>query len=80
MSSTARDDLVQRRFIQPGNRNPDLQQTFDLLEKLARDSYWGTIDVEFRAGRVVVIRKEETIKINFNSIPDTGSNNEQQRK
>lgn len=75
---SVRDVAISSNLLKPAGRNPDLQQTIDLLEKLARNGYWGTVNVEFRGGRVVVLRKEETIKLNFNSIPNTGSNNDEQ--
>ncbi len=35
-----------------------------LLQQIAKDRFWGSVQIDFRDGAAVLIRKTETIKIN----------------
>lgn len=34
----------------------------ELIERLAKERFWGKLTVEMQDGRVILLRKEETIK------------------
>lgn len=36
--------------------------TYDLLERLTLTSYYGNVELKFESGKVVIIKKTETIK------------------
>ncbi len=39
-----------------------MEETFALIRRLATERFYGSITLKFEAGRVVVLKKEETIK------------------
>jgi len=39
-----------------------MNEAIQLIQKLARDGFYGSLTVKFEAGRVVVLKKEETFK------------------
>lgn len=41
----------------------DPDGVIDLLAKAQADSFWGTFSFGFQAGRLTMIRKEETFKV-----------------
>ena len=46
----------------PPQPSEDLQATIRLLARLARESFYGKVEVSFLQGRIVHIRKEENLK------------------
>ena len=41
-----------------------VNEAVELIEKLTRERFYGTVTIKFEAGRVVLIKKEETFKPN----------------
>jgi hypothetical protein len=39
-----------------------MNQTIELIQSLVRERFYGALTIKFEAGRVVIIKKEETIK------------------
>ena len=39
-----------------------MNEAIELIRQLARGRFYGTVTVKFEAGKVVVLKKEETIK------------------
>jgi hypothetical protein len=39
-----------------------MQEIFELLQRLARERFYGAVTLKFEAGRIVVLKKEETFK------------------
>ena len=39
-----------------------MDETIQLIRKLEHDRFYGSITIKFEAGRVVLLRKEETLK------------------
>lgn len=39
-----------------------MHETIELLKRLARERFYGSVTVKFEAGTVTVVKKEETIK------------------
>jgi hypothetical protein len=39
-----------------------MQEIFELLRTLARDRFYGAVTLKFEAGKIVVLKKEETFK------------------
>jgi len=39
-----------------------MNEVLELIQRLARDGFYGSLTVKFEAGRVVVLKKEETFK------------------
>jgi hypothetical protein len=39
-----------------------MNETIELLKRLARDRFYGAVTVKFEAGNVVFVKKEETFK------------------
>jgi len=39
-----------------------MNETIELLKRLARDRFYGAVVVKFEAGNVVSLKKEETLK------------------
>jgi len=39
-----------------------MEETFALIRRLGTEHFYGSITLKFEAGRVVVLKKEETIK------------------
>ncbi len=39
-----------------------MQAVAELLDKLERQRFYGSVEIKFEAGRVVLVRKTETIK------------------
>lgn len=39
-----------------------MEEILRLLQKLAYDRFYGSLTMKFEAGRVVVLKKEETLK------------------
>jgi hypothetical protein len=40
------------------------QECVRLLDQLASSGFYGSVEIKFEAGRVVLLRKTETVKIN----------------
>jgi hypothetical protein len=40
-----------------------LSKLFDLIKKLMDAKFYGTVEVKFEAGNIVLVRKSETIKL-----------------
>jgi hypothetical protein len=45
-----------------------MNQTIELIQSLARERFYGALTIKFEAGRVVIIKKEETIKPSTKSV------------
>lgn len=41
----------------------DVEQVKKTLDSLATGKFWGKVEIEFRDGRITVLRKSETIKL-----------------
>lgn len=41
-----------------------MNHAIELIEQLTRDRFYGAVTIKFEAGRVVLMRKEETLKPN----------------
>jgi hypothetical protein len=39
-----------------------MEQIFALIRRLATEQFYGSLTIKFESGRVVVLKKEETIK------------------
>jgi hypothetical protein len=39
-----------------------MNQTIELIQTLVRERFYGAVTIKFEAGRVVIIKKEETIR------------------
>jgi len=42
--------------------NEAMQSTIDTLRELERQRFFGTLEVKFEAGKVILLRKTETMK------------------
>jgi len=40
-----------------------MNQLMELLKGLERERFYGTVQVEYKAGQVILVRKEQTIKL-----------------
>jgi hypothetical protein len=55
-----------------------MNETIELLKRLAREHFYGAVTVKFEAGNVVYLKKEETFRISTLSVkPRNNDNNEQ---
>ena len=55
---------------------PPGQCVVDLVRELARAHFYGSLEVKFEAGRIVLVRKTQTIKPNeTNNYPNNGVDN-----
>ncbi len=50
--------------------------TVQLLERLAQEGFYGSVELNYSKGEIVLIRKEETFKPNLHN-PNHGSTHEQ---
>jgi hypothetical protein len=48
-----------------------MEELFALLQNLARSKFYGSLAIKLEAGKVVLLRKEETIKPNHNGETDS---------
>jgi hypothetical protein len=39
-----------------------MEKTVELLRKLSHDRFYGAVTLKFEAGRIVILKKEETLK------------------
>lgn len=39
-----------------------MNEALELIRQLSRDGFYGSLTIKFEAGRVVVLKKEETLK------------------
>ena len=39
-----------------------MNEALELIRKLVRDGFYGALTIKFEAGRIVVLKKEETLK------------------
>ena len=53
-----------------------MQSTIETLCELERLQFFGMLDIKFEAGRVVLLRKTETIKPTFENCGDSRGNND----
>lgn len=44
-------------------REPNMQNLVQLLRNLERQRYYGSLEIKFEGGKVVLLRKTETIKL-----------------
>ena len=63
-------------MIIPRNISPIKQPITEILCDLERTHFYGSLEIKFEAGRVVMLRKSETIKLNCRS--NRGKEYEQQ--
>jgi hypothetical protein len=40
-----------------------MKQVLAILERLEREQFFGRVELQFRAGKIELVRKEETIKL-----------------
>jgi len=53
-----------------------MNETIELLKRLAREHFYGAVTVKFEAGNVVYLKKEETLKLSNLSVqPRKNDNN-----
>jgi hypothetical protein len=45
-------------------RDLEIASILQLLNDLSASSFWGSLELKFEAGRIVLVRKSETIKPN----------------
>jgi hypothetical protein len=39
-----------------------MNEAIELIQQLAREGFFGALTIKFEAGRVVILKKEETLK------------------
>jgi hypothetical protein len=47
-----------------------MKQIFEMLQKAAKEHFWGQIQADFRDGEVVLLRRTETMKPEISSRGD----------
>lgn len=57
------DSMIdEKRLTQVSQGAPVMNSLSDVLASLQRDRFFGSVEIKFEAGRVVLLRKTETIK------------------
>jgi hypothetical protein len=46
-----------------------MSEAIDLIQQLSRERFYGALTLKFEAGRIVTIKKEQTIKPNLSEQP-----------
>jgi hypothetical protein len=57
-----------------------MNEAFDLIGQLARERFYGAVTIKFEAGRITIIKKEQTIKPSTSPEQPGKRNDENQRK
>jgi hypothetical protein len=73
---SAREEAIHNGLVRPPLR-PDLKAALQLIEKLAQQGFYGSVELNYSKGEIVLIRKEETFKPTLHN-PSTGSNHDEQ--
>ena len=56
-----------------------MQEVTKLIEQLSREKFFGALTIKFESGKVVILRKEETIKPPPFTYSDIGAMNDTSR-
>ena len=52
--------ITSKIHIEPGGFMNNL---IKILHDLVKNSFWGEVTIKFKAGKIIVVRKEEQLKI-----------------